>query len=53
MKAQSKSNAPDGKPALVELRWHVEVDPRRHARIGEILADILDTARDSGGPSKP
>jgi hypothetical protein len=39
------ANAPaDG----VELTWHDEIDPRRVRRVAEILADILDNARQSG-----
>jgi orotate phosphoribosyltransferase-like protein len=34
---------------LVEIKWTPVVDPRRLRRIGEILADILDTATRSGG----
>lgn len=33
----------------VEIVWHETIDPRRLRRVGEILADILDNARKSGG----
>mgnify|MGYP001411088464 CR=1 FL=1 len=38
----------DLKPAMVEIRWREENDPRRLRRIAELLANILDTAGTPG-----